>query len=261
MLRLTLLTILISLSTLTRAGNLWGVDYYAFSIKTNEPVKFENGLFEKTDVLRGHYWGGCYGLPVTRNSAIGFGLGLSKIQYQKEIQGIFPETGLYGFISITGSVNYWSLPISYVITKASSRFRYSYYNGIRLTYVPSFIDNSSTSLNANGGSTQSEQFLAHKNDEVRFQHSLLISFTNQIYLARKIKLCIDPYIGFGSGYFNSEKNIVSNISYGVRLSFQFKLPEISFELDHHTDAKELEKQKLLLQKQKEIEEQLRKKPN
>ena len=258
MVRLVLFTLFISLSSLTRAGNLWGVDYYAFSIKTNAPIKFENGLFEKMDALHGHYWGGCYGLPITRNSAIGLGLGISTVQYQKEIQGIFPETGQYGFISINGTMNYWSLPVSYVITRSSSRFRYSYYNGIRLTYVPSFVNNSSTSLNANGGSTQSEQFLDHKKDEVRFQHSLLISITNQIYLARKLKLCIDPYIGFGSGYFTDEKAIVSNISYGLRLSIQFRLPDISFQIEHHTDAKELEKQKLLQQKQKEIEEQLRK---
>lgn len=245
---------------LSMAGNLWGIDYYVFTVRTNGSVKFQNGVFEKANSIQGHFWGGCYNIPVTRNSAFSLGMGMNSINYQKEIQGIFPETGSYGFISISGSSRYWTFPISFVCIQPRNKYsRSTYQNGIRITYVPSFRNRIQTTAIATGGAIQSDRYLNYISDEMEIQHSFLISVTNQVFLGKKAKLCIDPYIGFGSGYFKGETEFISNMSYGLRLSLQFKFPHISFDVVHEKDPRNQERKKLLQQKQKEIEEQLKNK--
>jgi hypothetical protein len=77
---------------------------------------------------------------------------------------------------------------------------------------------------------------------------------------KKILLSIEPYLGYGSGFF-SVKGSSATITYGVKfqLGIHLKLPKIRIEKEVNC-GNAAEKKKLLEEKQKQIEEQLHKQP-
>jgi hypothetical protein len=258
---LLLLSLLLPGYASIKAGNPWGVDYSLFAVKPHSPGRSLGSLYEKLDGIQGSAWAITHSMPLTRSSGITIGAGYRSVDFQRETQGIFPETGQYGFVSVNGKLNYWIFPVSWAVVSRGTfgrSYGSSYLVGLRILYIPSFIHHSSFEVNSLGGGVQSAYAGKYTNQEQHFQHALLFSVTNQVFLSRKTKLVIDPYIGMGSAFFRSAGNIFNDIQYGIRFSFHFTLPQISIELQPDPNKNLTKKQ--LEQKQKEIEDQLHNKP-
>ncbi|HEY6161605.1 MAG TPA: hypothetical protein VI112_10290 [Bacteroidia bacterium] len=241
---------------LSRAVTPIGFDYSLFDVRHAYSVRNINGLFEKINFVEGRCWNVSIHKIVTRHSYLCFGMGFMTMDYQKEIEGIFPETGQYGTIIARGKTGYWSFPVSLMCMNAG---RAEFSRGIIITYLPSFEGQNSFSVNTYGGALQSAYRAQYTNEEQAFTHALLFTLTNQLNFYRGyLRLCIDPYVGIGSGLFKYEGAAIDNLRFGISFKVITRLPHISIEREcsHHND----EKKKLLEQKQKEIEQQLKNKP-
>ena len=230
------------------------------------------GISEKLNRCEGNYLGGSYHFAVGRNNSLSIGMGLSKIIYQKEWIGIFPESNQFGIASVNGQIDYWTFPVSY--TWIQEKYYIGYRNchrpsqqklsfGFSITYTPSFEGRNSFSVNTLGGADQTTFLSSFQSNEQAFQHSLTLGLSDQFYLLEnRIRLDVEPYAGVGSGFFKETGTNINNISYGVRfrIGIKAKLPKISIEKEVYKGNAE-EKKKQLEQKQKEIQDQLNKKPN
>lgn len=230
------------------------------------------GISKWLNRCEGNYVGGSYHFAVGRNNSLSIGIGLSKIIYQKEWLGIFPESNQFGIATVNGQIDYWSFPVSYSWSSGSrprSFYRCGGYRrdilrfGFSITYTPSFEGRNSFSVNTLGGADQSTFISSFQSNEQAFQHSLTLGLSDQLYLfENRIRLDVEPYAGIGSGFFKETGTNINNISYGLRfrIGLKAKLPKISIEREVDKGNAE-EKKKQLLQKQKEIEEQLNKNKN
>lgn len=230
------------------------------------------GISEELNRCEGNYVGGSYHFAVGRNNSLSIGIGLSKIIHQKEWLGIFPESNQFGIATVNGQIDYWSFPVSYSWSSGSrprSFYRCGGYRrdilrfGFSITYTPSFEGRNSFSVNTLGGADQSTFISSFQSNEQAFQHSLTLGFSDQLYLfENRIRLDVEPYAGIGSGFFKETGTNINNISYDLRfrIGLKAKLPKISIEREVNKGNAE-EKKKQLLQKQKEIEEQLNKNKN
>jgi hypothetical protein len=261
-----LILVFIFLNAHAQAGSLWGIDHYLYAVKPRTPGRVSGNLYEKLSLVQGNHWGISRSLPVTRNAGFTIGIGYSQTDFQKETQGVFPETGQYGFVSVNGTLKYWAFPVSFAISNRSTSLYQvrkhasssPYLIGLRILYVPSVSNNTTAELTALGGGVQSAYLNGYKNDEEKFRHALLFCITNQVQLGRKAKLLIDPFVGLTGPHFKSSADGFNDLSYGIKFSLQFQLPQISLEWER--SVKNEEKKKRLEEKQKEIEEQLKKKP-
>ncbi|MGZ4115881.1 MAG: hypothetical protein ACXVPY_00300, partial [Bacteroidia bacterium] len=246
--------------------NYFGTEASCFGIKPAHSGNTVNGLYEKTNRTEGNNFAVTYRITIASGSSINLGVGLSKISFQKEMLGIFPETNQFGLAEINGQISYWTFPLSYSLAlPAFSRSTYKHSrirNSIRICYAPSFEGKNSKSINTFGGAELSSFSSAYRLNEQEFQHSLLISFGNQFYFASKnIRISIDPFAGIGTGYFKESGTSIRTLSYGINLSLEFKMHLPTITIEKETDkGNEEEKKKLLEQKQKEIEDQLNKNP-
>lgn len=227
------------------------------------------GISEKLNRCEGNYLGGSYYFSIERNNSLSIGIGLSKIIYQKEWQGVFPESNQFGIATVNGQIDYWSFPVSYSWSSGSrprSFYRCGGYRrdrlrfGFIITYTPSFEGRNSFSVNTLGGSDQTTFLSSFQSNEQAFQHSLTLGLSDQFYLLEnRIRLDVESYAGIGSGFFKETGTNINNISYGVRfrIGIKAKLPKISIEKEVYKGNAE-EKKKQLLEKQKQIQEQINK---
>ncbi|OFY86558.1 MAG: hypothetical protein A3F72_08745 [Bacteroidetes bacterium RIFCSPLOWO2_12_FULL_35_15] len=227
------------------------------------------GIYEKLNRCEGNFSGASYHFAVGRKNYLGIGMGLSKVIYQKEWLGIFPESNQFGAAIVNGQIAYWSFPVSYTWTGSSVR-RSFYRNchsgrdwlhfGFSITYTPSFEGRSTFSVNTSGGADLKTFLSNFHSNEQSFQHSLTVGLCDQLFILKKrIRIDLEPYAGIGSGYFKEDGTSMTTISYGLRfrIGISAKLPHISIEKEVNAGNAE-EKKKLLEQKQKEIQEQLNK---
>lgn len=246
------------------------LDYSISQYKSlQKNVTSVTGISEKLNRCEGNYLGGSYHFAVGRNNSLSIGIGLSKVIYQKEWLGIFPESNQFGIATVNGQIDYWSFPVSYSWSSGSrprSFYRCGGYRrdrlrfGLSITYTPSFEGRNYFSVNTLGGADQTIFLSNFQSNEQAFQHSLTLGLSDQFYLLEnRIRLDVEPYAGIGSGFFKETGTNINNISYGVRfrIGLKAKLPKISIEREVNKGNTE-EKKKQLLQKQKEIEEQLNK---
>lgn len=229
-------------------------------------------LSEKLNRYEGNYAGASYHFSVGRKNSLGIGMGLSKINYQKEWLGIFPESNQFGAATVNGQIAYWSFPVSYIWTAGAVRrsfYRNCHSGGDRLhfgfsiTYIPSFEGRNEFSVNTSGGADHNTFLSNFHSNEQSFQHSLSVGFCDQLFLLNKgIRIDLEPYAGIGSGYFKENGTSITTVSYGLRfrIGISAKLPKINIEKEVVSAGNEAEKKKLLEQKQKEIQEQLNKNP-
>ncbi len=252
--------------------NYLGFEYGIFGIKAEKQSIISNGLFEKLNQFDGDLFSMKASFPLFEYSRFDIGVGLSQLSFQKEVEGVFPETGNYGSGLINAKAAYWSFPISVCVFQRSYNVRYGRRNcygsryrnisgrGLRITYLPSVASNTSLSIQRLGGAVDSKFLDEYKLDNLSFQHSLLIALANSFPVGDNGLLSVDPFIGLGSGYFRNTGRIISTVSYGVNMSLQlkFSLPSIHIEKDDYQKRKEKEeKLKQLKQKQEEIDKQLK----
>lgn len=265
------LTFLLISGSVFATDNYFGVSYSNFLLRSPQSGRIVNGLFENVSRIQGQYYGGNIAFPCFGNGQFGIGLGLSRITFQKETQGVFTETNEYGYAIVNGKNDRWTFPISYAwvkhpIYKNRGPKGYqppygNFHSGIRISYVPSFEGSVSSLVETFGGAVLSSYAATYTDNTQAFQHSLLFSMTNQISpRSRGIILNIDPYVGIGSGYFKSDGSDISTLSFGISLCLQLRIPDIEIEREIIRKPGNEEKKKLLEQKQKEIEEQLKNKP-
>ena len=239
-----------------KAWNHLGAEYSLFDMRAGNTTRDLGGLLERVNFMQGKYRGGSFHVPVTRYSYLGIGIGLMTLDYQKEVSGIFPETGQYGTVLANGHTAYWSFPLSFECMNAG---RSDFRRGFVITYMPSVEGRNTFTINSYAGAGQSAYAAGYSNHEQVFMHALIFSLTNQLNFCRgHLRVCIDPYAGISSGIFNYQKAAIANLKFGISFRILFKPPHISIECEH-TDRNG-EKKKLLEQKQKEIEQQLKNKP-
>lgn len=267
----TFTLLLIFSGSVLATDNYFGFSYSSFMLRSPNVGRNVNGLFENVKHLQGQYVGGTIAFPCFRNSQFGIGIGLSRIYFQKETQGVFAETNEYGFAIVNGTNDRWTFPISYswvtvpIYKKSGPRgykpYHSSFHSGIRISYVPSFEGSVSSNVETFGGAVLSSYASSYTNNTQSFQHSVLFSLSNQISSRQRgFILNIDPYVGIGSGYFKNDRSDISTLSFGISLSIQLRIPDIEIEREITPKPENEERKKLLEQKQKEIEEQLKNKP-
>ncbi|TND05361.1 MAG: hypothetical protein FD123_3654 [Bacteroidetes bacterium] len=239
-------------------GNFIRLDYSPIMIRAGYSGRLVNGFYENLDFRNGNYFGLNYSIPLTRSSSLSFGLGLTRIGFQKETQGIFPETNTYGLAAVTQRNDYWTFPASFYYSFAR---RTNGNSGIRLSYVPCVLGGTRAEISLLGGAEQSSFAADYRDDSQPFRHSLLLYITNMLgNRKRSLFLGLDPFIGIGSGFFKSDGVKLNTMSFGISFNLQFNMPRISIDLERKPDPKQIQKQNELKQKQKEIEEQLKNKP-
>jgi hypothetical protein len=247
--------------------NYLAFDYSLFQFKHSSSAKTIGELSEKLNRCEGTHTGASYHLAFGRRNSLSIGMGLSNISYQKQWMGTFSGSSAFGVVTVNGRINYWSFPISYTQSIASSRSNYCYRSGRRerfrfgfsITYTPSFEGRNSFSVNASGGADLHSFLTGYNSNQQSFQHSLTLGLCDQLFLFEKhLRLEVEPYAGIGSGYFKESGTNINNVSFGLRLRIGLyaKLPRISIEKEVDKGNAE-EKKKQLEQKQKEIEEQLK----
>ncbi len=247
-------------------------DYSISHFKPSQASGTSSALLGKLNRCEGKYVGGSYHFAWRRRNEIGIGMGLSKINYQKEWLGVFPESNQFGIATVNGQIDYWSFPVSYTWINGYGRNTYArftrfkrdrFHFGFTITYTPSFIGKNSFSVNTLGGADHNTFLSSFNSNEQAFQHSLTVGLSDQFYLLEnRLRLDLEPYAGMGSGFFKESGTNINNISYGLRLriGIKAKLPHIRIEKEVNTGNAE-EKKKQLEQKQKEIEEQINKSKN
>lgn len=249
--------------------NYLNFDYSISQFKILNANKYSSTLSEKLNRCEGNYLGGSYHFSVGRKSSIGIGMGLTKINYQKEWQGTFPESNQFGVATVDGKISYWSFPVSYTWIQGRVYRGYRSYHhvsqqklhfGFTFTYTPSFVGWNSYTVKTAGGAYQPTFLSNFRSNEQSFQHSLTVGICNQLYLIdNHLKMEVEPYAGIGSGYFKESGTNLNAISFGLRCRIG-----ISAKLPHITIVKEVdkgnaeEKKKQLLEKQKQIQEQINK---
>jgi len=248
-------------------NNYTGPEFSMFTARNSNSGRTIDGLFEKLAALDGNYLGWDFNIPLSRTCYFSAGVGLKKISYRKETQGVFPETGLYGLAVINGRNDYWTFPISVCWQGTSSSYGYrNSYNsrtinnrGLKISYIPSVLSSTKTNVNTTGGAVLSTYANDYPADDQVFQHSVMFSFCNQLFPSRSsFRLNVDPFISIGTSYFKSGGSSINTISYGINLSVHFKMPRITIEKKTTPDPSKADKKKQIEKKQKEIEEQLKK---
>lgn len=246
-------------------------DYSLSQFKISQASGTSAGLSEKLNRCEGSFTGASFHFSLGRKNSVGIGMGLSKVSYQKQWLGTFPESNQFGAASVNGEIGYWSFPISYTrISGFGPRGRSRNYRsgkdrlhfGFSITYEPSFEGRNSFSVNTSGGADLNTFLSGFHSNEQSFQHSLTVGLCDQLYLLdKRFRMDLEPYAGIGSGYFKESGTNLNTICFGLRfrIGISAKLPSISIEREVDTGNAE-EKKKLLEQKQKEIQEQLNKNP-
>ncbi len=261
--------IIFFLSLITRLSaqaqsNYLAFDYSFSQFKLSQTGGASAGIFEKLNRCEGNYTGVSYHFRYSRKSSVSIGMGLSKVNYQKEWMGTFPESNQFGVALVKGQIAYWSFPVSYSWIGGVKRTRRSRFGkdrlhfGFTVTYTPSFEGKNSFSLDTYGGASHNTFLSSFHSNEQSFQHSLTVGFCDQLFLFDNyLRLDIEPYAGIGSSYFKEGGTSINNICYGLRfrIALNAKLPHISINKEVDKGNAE-EKKKLLQQKQKEIREQL-----
>ncbi len=243
--------------------NYLGIDYSAFELKHNSNDTSLTIPSGKMTRFGGTFIGESFHLALNRYNTLGIGLGLTTIEYERQWVGIFRESNQPGGATVKGSVKYLSLPftlslisgtgIRYKVNRSPIRF------GVNITYVPSFQTKNSFSVKTFGTADSSIFFSNYRPGAKEVQHSFTIGLCTQFLLCnKKLKFGVEPYFGFGTGYFN-EKQGSSNFIYGLKcqMAIHLKLPRIVIQKEPKPGNYN-EKKKELEQKQKEIEQQLNK---
>lgn len=248
--------------------NYLAFDYSISQYKSPAAGKPREGISEKLNRCEGNYTGASFHFAFGTKNSVGIGMGISRISYQKEWLGTFPESSQFGAAIVNGQISYWSFPVSYHWISGWSRSRnYSFtraklHFGFSITYTPSFEGKNSFSANTSGGANLNIFLSNFQSSEQSFQHSLTVGFCDQLFLlSKRIRLDVEPYGGFGSGYFKESGTTVNTTCFGlrIRIGISANLPKIHIERESDKGNAE-EKKKLLEQKQKEIQEQLNKNP-
>ncbi len=215
-------------------------------------------LLEKTELPSGQFAALQFYTALSRNSTLGFGAGISQVNYHKQLSGIFPESNAFGIMDVEQRNGYWIFPVTFFQT-VGRRSGAGGYSGIRLTYLPAVRGRAATTVRTYAGAEGSSYAALYRNTSQAFQHSLLLAYSNQIQFGRNSgTLIFDPFIGIGSGYEQRDGMRLCTVSFGVQLGYRFSFPEIRIELHKQQDSRKANKKKELEQKQKEIEQQLSK---
>lgn len=246
--------------------NYLSVDYSVFELKHNSNDTSSTIPSGKMTRFNGNYIGESYHFALGRYNSFSLGLGLTTINYEKQWVGIFRESNQFGAVTLKGSIQYLSLPLSLTIISGSGISRGCYRTnrsmrrfGVNITYVPSFQTRNNFSMNTFGTADSSALFKDYTPAVKEFQHAITIGICNQfMFFRKKLKLNLEPYAGIGSGFFYA-KDGLPNFSYGVKLqlAIHLKLPKVRIEKESKPGNYN-EKKKELEQKQKEIEQQLNK---
>jgi hypothetical protein len=244
--------------------NYLGLDYSTFVLKQTQEENFPGSLRLNLLHYKGSYIGESFQLGIGRLNTLALGIGVTKIDYEKQWLGIYPDNNKFGSTTIKGKIQYISLPLSLTLVKAMGRkshFRSPgdfFRSGINFTYSPSFLTSGSFVV-SRYAAADSSSFLSAYDPTVReFQHAFTIGLCSQLFfLNNNLRLAVEPYLGAGSGNFNPKQHS-GNVTYGVKLQLSFLLPRISVERQVNRTSDE--KKNLLLQKQKEIEAQLHQQP-
>lgn len=234
-----------------------GILYSPYLVRYNTSA-IHTSLLQKTELASGQFAALQFYTPLSRNSTLGFGAGVSQVNYSKQLSGIFPESNAFGIMNVEQRNGYWVFPVTFFQTMGR-RTGAGGYTGIRLTYLPAIRGREETRVNTYAGAAGSSYATLYRNTSQAFQHSLLLAFSQQLQFGRNSGTFIfDPYIGIGSGYEQRDGMRLCTVSFGVQLGYRFSLPEISIELHKQQDSRKDKKKKELEQKQKEIEQQLSK---
>ena len=264
----TLLIVLFIGVSIQAQHNYLLFDYSLSQYKLSNATKTSATLSEKLNRCEGTYTGGSFHFALGRKNSLGIGMGLQKINYQKEWQGTFPESNQFGVAQVNGEIAYWSFPISYRWIagqgpRGLNRFYCSrkdrFHFGFSFTYTPCFEGSNSFSVTTVGGADLNTFLSTFHSNEQAFQHSFTVGLSNQLYLLNNhLRMDVEPYAGIESGYFKESGTSINNINFGLRLQIGFlaKLPHISIEREVNPGDSE-EKKKKLKEKQKEIEDKIR----
>lgn len=234
-----------------------GVLYSPFLVKYNASAA-NLSLLEKTELPSGQFAALQFYTQLSRSSTLGFGAGVSQINYHKQLSGIFPGSNAFGMMDVEQRNGYWIFPVTFFHTVSRARGAGSY-SGIRLTYLPAVRGRAETTVRTFAGAEGSSYTTLYRNTSQAFQHSLLLGYSNQFQFGRNSgTLIFDPYIGIGSGYEQRDRMRLCAVSFGVQFSYHFSFPEIHIELHKQQDSRKEKKKQELLKKQQEIEQQLSK---
>ena len=242
--------------------NYVGFETNAFEFRPSQQNLSTTDLSGRLNRCEMIFSGASFTCSLDRRNALGIGIGISKLNYQKEWQGIFPESNSFGVLTIDGKADYWSFPFSFHHYSGSNRTAYYQkrtYFGWSLTYTPSFIAQSRQVLNTSGGAdVHSFQQLP----EQTFQHSLTIGFCNSFYFADSFfQLNIEPYAGVASSYFKENGSRYDNIVFGSRFRICLRANKINISITKEVNKGNAQQKKQeLLKKQQEIQEQLKNQP-
>ncbi|MES2680134.1 MAG: hypothetical protein V4635_09630 [Bacteroidota bacterium] len=212
----------------------------------------------------GTYIGESLQMGFGKVNTFGFGAGLTKIEYEKQWLGFFPDNHKFGSTTLKAKSQYLSFPFSLTLVKTLGRrshFRSpgnAFRSGLTIAYVPSFLTANNFVVTNHGAADSSSFFSAYDPAAREFQHSVTIGMCSQVFLFNNnLRLAVEPYLGTGNGHFKAKAN-ASTFTYGVKFQLSIKLPKIRIERQMIQNSDE--KKKLLEQKQKEIQEQLNKQP-
>lgn len=242
-------------------------DQSIFGLKTKSPQS--NGRFLRYEGIQ---QGGSIQFSCDKTNQLGIGMNLSTISYEKEWKGIFPESNEFGWVQVNGKLKYWSFPVSYnwlPLSGPRSYFRCGGYRrekfhfGFSITYIPSFLAQSTYRANTMGGADLNTFLSTFQSNEQNFQQSLTLALSDQfLMLDKHLRLDVEPYVGIGSGYFKESGAHLTTVIYGLKLRVGLwsKLPTLEIEREVNRGNEE-QKKKELEKKQKEIEEKLKQNTN
>jgi|GEM_PF-3132608 len=258
MLRKAYFLFFLLLLRLTPAEAFIRIDYSPFFLRAGYSGRLTNGFYETLDFRNANYFGLTFSTPLSRSSTLSYGLGFTRVGFEKQTQGIFPETNAYGLAVVKQTNSYWTFPVSCFFSLAR---RTNGNSGIRLAYLPCVLGGTKAEISLLGGAEQSAFAANYRDDSQPFRHSLLLYIANTIgNRSRTLFFGLDPFIGIGSGFFKSDGAKLNTMSFGVSLSMQFRLDNISITLEKESSRGNQSRKEALERKQKEIEKQLKNSP-
>ncbi len=212
-------------------------------IKDNHSIKSGSSL--------GYYYGADYSFNV-----LSVGVGMTSLNFEDELY----TNAVPAFVSTQN--RYFSVPVAITTTPYNRRFsRYNYRrqltSNIKLTYIPSFKQKTAAIIN-HGSTTENSELLANR--YAKFQHALRLSMLFKAQITSGIHLSLEPFVGVHNSYLKAYDNKAVD---GINLGINFRLVaniDIDFNIRKVIVSGSSTSKKDLLEKQKEIENQLKNKP-
>jgi hypothetical protein len=235
-------------------------DYSTFILKENNRGILTDSLLEKnSNRITGNFKGGKFILG-DEYTSLSIGIGLSKIRFEKEIQGFFPNTNQFGAAIIKGESSYWAFPLAVSWSRRPWHFyrRKKLDTRIEFSYIPCIINNSGISSEAICSAKNNSFVINYPDNSKIFQHSVNFAINFRVPV-EIVNLNVSPFAGIGSAYYKNSAGFFA-FTYGVNVSLRVNFFTISINREPVENKKSEAKKKELEKKQKEIQEKLKQQP-